>query len=205
MSAMDLLAPVLWLVSGLLLSHVIPRLPLILMSRFSFFNAGLPPHPTAVPVNGHLLARILLMRNLRVLGLMLTLLPLILGWMTVVWAHSPFGVGLVLGSLWTILSWTIPERLGERNWPWTRGLAEDLQRLRNDSADEEKRCCDDPEPMWECASVRCAACLAVLLDVYRPDLGRRRSDGWMKGSVRVWLLDGRSPLAYVDSPSMEEE
>ena len=131
------------------------------------------------------------------LGLMLALMPMALGLMAVMGAHSPFGVGLILGSGWTIMSWLLPEDLtSHRRWPCSLSIAERLQMLRNDSADEEKRCCKAPEPHWEVANVRCAACLKVLLDIPRPDLGRKRSDGWLLGSFRVWLLDGRSPLYF---------
>ena len=103
MSGSALILPVLALVIGVLIGHLIPRLPTIFMSRFTFFNAQLPPHPAPVPVEGDLLARVLLMRNLRMLGLMLALMPMVLGLMAVVGAHSPFGVGLILGSAWTVL------------------------------------------------------------------------------------------------------
>ena len=208
MSGSALILPVLALVTGILIGHLIPRLPAIFMSRFSFFNAQLPPHPAPVSVDGDLLARVLLMRNLRVLGLMLALMPMALGLMAVIGAHSPFGVGLILGSAWTILSWLLPEDwTSHKRWPCNLSIAERLQMLRNDSADEEKRCCNAPEIHWEVANVRCAACLSVLLEIPRPDLGRKRSDGWLLGSFRVWLLDGRSPLYFhpVALDSGEEE
>ena len=205
MSGTALISPLLFLFSGLLAGHLIPRLPTIFMSRFSFFNAQLPPHPSPVPIDGHLLARVLLMRNLRVLGLMLAFLPLILGWMTIVWAHSPLGVGLLLASAWTLLSWSLPEDWRPyHRWPCNRAIAERLQMLRNDSADENTRCCHYPEVQWDVSAVRCASCLKVLLDLPRPDLGRMRCDGWLKGSFRVWLLDGRSPLQIV-SPVAEDK
>ena len=208
MSGSALILPVLALIIGVLIGHLIPRLPTIFMSRFSFFNAQLPPHPAPVPVNGALLARVLLMRNLRVLGLMLALLPILLGLLAVMGARSPFGVGLILGSVWTILSWLLPEDwTSHKRWPCNRSVAERLQILRNDSNDERKQCCDVADPHWEVASVRCAACLSVLLDLPRPDLGRKRSDGWFIGSFRVWLLDGRLPLYFhsVAPDSKEEE
>ena len=206
MSTTALLLSVLAVSIGVIIGHLIPRAPMIFMSRFSFFNAKLPPHPSPVPVNGHLLARVLLMRNLRVLGLLLTLLPFTLGWLAVYGAHSPFGVGLILGSSWTILSWLLPEEWTPlRRWPCNLAVAEQLQLLRNASVDEGKRCCADPEIMWEVSAVRCTSCLKLLLDLPRPDLGRKRSDGWMLGSLRVWLLDGHSPLGNVPVTSDEEE
>jgi len=208
MATSDLLAPILWLLSGVILGHLIPRLPTIIMSRFSFFNPQLPPHPAPVPVDGYLLARVLLMRNLRALGLFFSLIPLILGWLAIIGADSPFGVGLVLGAVWTLLSWSIPEKWGSTSWPWSRSLAEDLQQFRNQSRDENSRCCDSPELFWEVACIRCAACLKVIDSRPRPDLGRKRSDGWFMGALRVWMLDGKSPLGYVElksNPSIEEE
>lgn len=206
MSATSLFLSVLAVVVGAILGHLIPRFPNIFMSRFSFFNAQMPPHPSPVAVDGHLLARVLLMRNLRVLGLMLSLLPFTLGWLAIFGAHSPMGVGLVLGSTWTMLAWLLPEEWSRlKRWPCSLAIAEELQMLRNDSMDEEKQCCSTPELMWEVSAVRCAFCLKTLLNLPRPDLGRKRSDGWFVGSLRVWLLDGRSPLSGIPSDSDEEE
>jgi len=41
-------------------------------------------------------------------------------------------------------------------------------------------------------AVRCKQCRHVAMDLPRPDLGRMRSDGRLKGSLRVLLTDGRS-------------
>ena len=115
---------------------------------------------------------------------------------------------MVLGAVWTLLSWSIPENWGSPSWPWSLSLAEDLQQFRNQSRDVDSRCCDSPELLWEVACIRCASCLKVIDDRPRPDLGRKRSDGWFMGSLRVWMLDGKSPLGYVDvksNPSNEEE
>jgi len=49
--------------------------------------------------------------------------------------------------------------------------------------------------------VRCSTCRKVLLAEARPDLGRQRNDGWIKGTIRLLITDGRP----VTAPLGEEE
>ena len=61
--------------------------------------------------------------------------------------------------------------------------------VRN-KCDSEDACCETPQPEWELTAVRCAACRTTLLNLARPDLGRPRSDGKLKGLLRIWISDG---------------
>ena len=49
-------------------------------------------------------------------------------------------------------------------------------------------CCESINPQWEVECVRCTNCSRVLLDYPRPDLGRIRIDGILKGGLRLILF-----------------
>ena len=59
-------------------------------------------------------------------------------------------------------------------------------------------CCENINPQWEVACVRCLNCDRLLLNHPRPDLGRIRTDGFLKGGLRVLLLDSRPLLSLKD-------
>ena len=67
------------------------------------------------------------------------------------------------------------------------GLIHELNRIRL----QPSPCCTDTLPFWEIDGVRCASCRRLLLAESRPDIGRRRSDNFLLGLMRVILLDGR--------------
>ena len=105
-----------------------------------------------------------------------------------------FGMGLFLAGGWTLLSWLLPLAPGVANSPWTIEVAQQLQMVRN-LCDSEESCCESPQPEWELTAVRCAACRTTLLNLARPDLGRPRSDGKIKGLLRIWISDGGPMMA----------
>ena len=182
------------LVSGFLVGHLIPRLPLIIITRLRTLNQVFPAHPRPIPVNPHLISRVLQMRTMRRWGLVFTLVPLLFGWMMLKWSAAMFGMGLFLAGGWTLLSWMLPLAPGVANSPWTIEVAQQLQMVRN-QCDSEDVCCESPQPEWELTAVRCASCRATLLNLARPDLGRPRSYGKIKGLLRIWISDGGPVMA----------
>lgn len=174
---------------GLLLGHLIPRIPMIIITRMRSFNRRYPNHPRPVPVDGYLLQRVLQMRMMRRWGILFTSIPLLFGWMMLKWSVAAFGMGLFLAGGWTLLSWILPLSPGISASPWTMHVAQQLQIVRNkcDSADA---CCESSMPQWELTGVRCGVCRKTLLNIPRPDLGRPRSDGKIMGMLRLWISDG---------------
>ena len=118
------------------------------------------------------------------------------------------GFGLFLSSGWTIISRLLPDSSGKKyNYPYSLRLIFDLNLLINsgrlkdvlveEGMDINKSliCCESINPQWEVECVRCTNCSRVLLDYPRPDLGRIRVDGMLKGSMRLLLLDSRPLLS----------
>ena len=101
-------------------------------------------------------------------------------------------------GLWCVSGWLILSRLtgfiSDEDPPWTKQLAMHLQLVRN-KADSEKSCCNLPYPVWQVTCVRCTNCGSKLLNKPRPDLGRRRSDGFIRGFFRLIVTDGRPIVA----------
>ena len=190
---MGLFTSILLFLSGTIIGHFIPRIPILFFPRLKVFNRQFSPHPAPIAVDEYLLERLLLMRKLHLAGFVFALIPLLFGWQMIVWANSVLGFGLFMGVGWTLLDWLLPRewsRLNHATWP--RALAEELQLIRNQTRDETERCCSAPSPIWEVTSVRCSNCYTQLWNRPRPDLGRKRCDGWILGTLRLWILDGQS-------------
>lgn len=68
-------------------------------------------------------------------------------------------------------------------------MAERLQAVM-DRSNGAEACCDMTDPHWYHDGVVCRCCGTLLADMARPDLGRRRSDGRLKGWVRLLITDG---------------
>ena len=64
---------------GLLLGIILPRVPLLFFTRFLNLERNLPPHPDPIPVDKHLVLRLLLMRRVHIMCWIIALLPLSLG------------------------------------------------------------------------------------------------------------------------------
>tara|TARA_B100000287_G_scaffold431922_1_gene490154 strand:+ start:1240 stop:1764 length:525 start_codon:yes stop_codon:yes gene_type:complete len=170
-----------------------------------------PPHPEPMPITSELLVRILNMRRLYWMSLFFTLPSLIFGWIMISWANSPMGFGMFLASGWTIISRLLPDSVHKKyNYPYSLSLIFDLNllinstRLKDVLVDEGLEinnaliCCENINPQWEVACVRCLNCDRLLLNHPRPDLGRIRTDGFLKGGLRVLLLDSRPLLSLKD-------
>jgi len=198
---LSLVSGLLWFTFGAAIGHLIPRVPFLLMPRWKAFNRQFPKHPEPVRIDPHLIQRILHMRRFHWMGLFFTIIPLLMGWYTLVAGEIMLGFGLWLAAGWTILSRCIP-LMGGPSPPWTMDMAIRLQLVR-DSMDEDP-CCNMPSPVWELSAVRCDSCRKVLEPMYRPDLGRPRSDGFFMGMIRLWLSDGH-PLIAEDSDQSNKD
>ena len=207
-----LVSGLLWLILGGLIGHIIPRVPILFFTRSKSQNLIFPSHPEPIPINSELLVRIVNMRRLYWMSIFFTLPSLIFGWIMISWADSPMGFGLFLASGWTIISRLLPDSMGNMyKYPYSLNLIFDLNLLINSSKlkdvlidegmeiDKTLICCEEINPQWEVSSVKCSNCNRLLLNHPRPDLGRVRIDGIVKGGVRVLLLDGRPLLSLKDS------
>ena len=145
------------------------------------------------------------------MSILFTLPSLIFGWIMITWADSPLGFGLFLASGWTIISRLLPDNAEKKySYPYSLRLIFDLNLLINSSRlkdvlveegmeiNKSLICCESIDPQWEVESVRCSNCSRILLDYPRPDLGRLRIDGFLKGGMRVLLLDSRPLLSLKD-------
>ena len=81
---------------GSLIGHVLPRFPVLLLSRGRGFNLHFPPHPEPMPLGPHLNQWVLHLRTFYWLGLIVTLIPLGVGIISVRWGNSASGFGLSL-------------------------------------------------------------------------------------------------------------
>ncbi len=207
-----LVSGLLWLILGGLIGHIIPRVPILFFTRTKSQNSMFPSHPEPIPITSELLVRIVNMRRLYWMSIFFTLPSLIFGWIMISWADSPMGFGLFLASGWTIVSRLLPDSMGNMyKYPYSLNLIFDLNLLINSSKlkdvlidegmeiDKTLICCEEISPQWEVSSVKCSNCNRLLLNHPRPDLGRVRIDGVVKGGVRVLLLDGRPLLSLKDS------
>jgi|TARA_B110000003_G_C16639890_1_gene529791 hypothetical protein len=173
---------------GCIFGHVLPRFPVLLMSRGRGFNTHFPPHPQPVPLGPHLNQRILHLRTFYWLSLVVAVLPLGLGLASVRWGNAAFGFGLWLSSGWLVLS-RLQTFLGGLSPPWSRSMAIELQMIINESSGE-RACCSWPTPVWGVTEVRCTNCTSTLRKMARPDLGRKRTDGRVVGLLRLLISDG---------------
>ena len=101
---MSLVSSSLYFISGFIIAFLFPRLPGVLVTRGKGFNLNFPPHPEPIPLSPHLTQRVLHMRMFYWLGLIVSLIPLLFGFLSVKWGNVPFGFGLWLSSGWFILS-----------------------------------------------------------------------------------------------------
>ena len=184
---------------GASFAYVVVRMPFLMFPRMRSWNEQFSTHPSPIPLDPHLIQRVLHMRMFFWSGLFFATLPLFLGWASLKYGGAAMGFGLWVVSGWTIIS-RIMSVIGDDGPPWTKQLAMRLQKVRNDSQSESP-CCEYSLPVWEVTAVRCSTCRKVLLAEARPDLGRPRSDGWIKGTIRLLITDGR-PVA---APLGEEE
>ncbi len=197
---------------GLLIGYVIPRIPLMFFSRMESLNYNFSKHPEPVKVTPELLARILSMRKFYWSGLLYTIPPLVFGWIIIRWNGSALGFGLLLAGGWTVLVRILPASVHElQKYPYSMKLVHSLHDVRvrsglselpptNPAELKKPPCCGLPEPIWEISAIRCSNCRSILLNEPRPDLGRVHSDGMLRGSLRVLLLDGH-PIVH-SSPSI---
>lgn len=184
------------LVLGVLLGHLLPRLPMLILCRTKGFNLRFAPHPAPLRLSPHLTARVLLMRRLWWGVLPLTLLPMLFGAASLRSGDAAFGFGLWAGAGWTAIQRVVA--LTEReSVPVSMTTALRLQAVMN-ACNEESACCAHPEPVWEVMGVRCAACRTELDPMPRPDLGRPRQERWPMAMLRLWMADGH-PLGPSDS------
>lgn len=192
---MSVAITVTWFVFGLVIGHLVPRLPMLIIPRGKGFNHNLSDHPRPIVVNQFLVQRVLQMRMMRMWGLVFTVLPIGFGYIILKYSEPALGMGIFLAGGWTLLSWVLPlVPFAGVPSPWSRGLAEELQLVRNRSSGDDA-CCSTPAPEWEVRAVRCASCRKLLLNRPRPDLGRPRSDGRLMGGLRVWMSDGYPVIA----------
>ncbi len=62
----------------------------------------------------------------------------------------------------------------------------------NNLRDPDEICCKRQLLQWEVRAIRCRHCREISLNRSRPDLGRIRADGRLKGILRILLIDGAS-------------
>tara|TARA_B110000444_G_C18814358_1_gene584329 strand:- start:784 stop:1383 length:600 start_codon:yes stop_codon:yes gene_type:complete len=187
---------------GALIGHVLPRFPVLLMSRGRGFNMHFPPHPEPMPLGPHLNQRILHLSTFYWLGLIVVVVPMGVGLASVRWGNPAFGFGLWLSAGWFFINRLQSIISGQA--PWTRGIAEKLQGVVNRSTSENK-CCGWATPVWGVTRIYCSNCDTKLLAMARPDLGRKRSDGRIIGTLRLLISDGYPMVAMLDGDLLEEE
>jgi hypothetical protein len=176
---------------GAIIGHLIPRIPWLVLPRFRAWNQQFPPHPEPIPVDGYLIQRVLNMRSFNRLSIVFAMIPLGFGLGSLAYGSLGLGLGMWMTSCWTLLARVVG--LLDKGSLWGIEMAQELQLVRNCSESED-RCCNSAMPVWQVMAVRCSACNAILLSRARPDLGRPRCDGFVKGTLRLILSEGQ-PLA----------
>ncbi len=178
---------------GAIFAHLITRIPFLTFPRLKTWNEQFPPHPEAIPVDGHLIQRVLHMRMFYWLGLVFAIIPLLFGWFSLRYGSASLGFGM-----WSVSCWLVITRgtafISKESAPWTKDMAIELQLIRN-QCDSERSCCNIPHPVWQITAVRCINCGSSLKSMLRPDLGRPRQDGKIRGLVRLLMTDGRPIVA----------
>ena len=185
---MSLFSSVMYFSAGFLISFLFPRLPIILITRGKGFNTAFPEHPESIPLSPKLTQRVLHMRMIYWMGFVVAVIPLIFGLASIRWGNAVFGFGLWISSGWFILS-RMQTFVGGPKPPWTLEMAQRLQ-LAMDDSKSESACCSNPQLEWQILSINCNVCSKTLDDMPRPDLGRKRGDGFFAGSLRLLLTDG---------------
>ena len=198
---MSLLMPTVYFSSGFIISFLFPRLPIILVTRGKGFNTSFPEHPDPIPLSPKLTQRVLHMRMIYWMGFVVATIPLLFGLASIKWGNAAFGFGLWISSGWYILS-RLQTFVGGQQPPWTLGIAQRLQVVM-DITKSEAKCCDNPLPQWDIMAVSCTTCSKVLDAMPRPDLGRKRLDGFFLGTTRLLLSDGY-PIISSDEEKRSE-
>ena len=119
------------------------------------------------------------------------------------WGSPTFGFGLWIAASWMMLS-RLQNALAGRPAPWSHQMAVELQAVMDRSRTGES-CCGVAAPAWEAQYVRCQSCQAVLSRMARPDLGRPRSDGRLRGMLRLLITDGYPMSDPLPEPVAEQE
>ena len=176
---------------GALIGHLVPRITWLVLPRIGAWNQQFPPHPEPIVIDEYLIQRVLNMRSFNRLSIVFALIPLGFGLASLAYGSLGLGLGMWMTSCWTLLARVVG--LLDKGSPWDIEMAQELQLVRNSSMSED-RCCNSARPVWQVMAVRCSACNDILLSRARPDLGRPRSDGFVKGSFRLILSEGH-PLA----------
>jgi len=178
---------------GAIFAHLITRIPFLTFPRLKTWNEQFTPHPEAIPVDGHLIQRVLHMRMFYWLGLVFAIIPLFFGWFSLRYGSASLGFGM-----WSVSCWLVITRgtafISKESAPWTKDMAIELQLIRN-QCESEQSCCNIPHPVWQITAVRCINCGSTLKSMLRPDLGRPRQDGKIRGLVRLLMTDGRPIVA----------
>ena len=198
---MSLFPSVTYFCLGFLISFIFPRLPILLITRVKGFNIAFPAHPEPIPLSPKLTQRVLHMRMIYWMGFVVATIPLLFGLASIKWGNSAFGFGLWISSGWFILS-RMQTFVGGPKPPWTLEMAQRLQ-LVLDEAKSESACCNKPRPEWKMLFISCNQCGKVLDEMPRPDLGRKRKDGFFAGGFRLLLTDGY-PVIDNDSADFGE-
>ena len=172
---------------GSLIGYISPKLPVLIITRAKGFNYHFPHHPEPISLSPHLTQRLLHMRTFYWLGLGFPLIPIAAGYASLVWGSAALGFGMWLSSGWSVIN-KIQTFIGGTPPPWTYEMAIRLQVVMNKS--KQNPCCEYPEPEWQLTAVRCSSCNITLDEMPRPDLGRKRSDGLLAGSMRLLASDG---------------
>ena len=158
------------------------------MTRTKAFNHAFPPHPEPVPLSPDLLARVMHLRQYYWLGLIAALIPLIAGYFSLKYGNPVLGAGLFLAAAWSILSKS-QVLLGGQAPPWNLDMAQKIQLAMN-GAKSDDSCCSSPNLSWWTTAIVCDTCLKQVEVLARPDLGRPRADGVLKGTIRLIFSDG---------------
>jgi len=174
---------------GAVFAHLITRIPFLTFPRVKSWNEQFPPHPEPIFVDAHLIQRVLHMRLFYWLALVFSLIPLFFGWFSLRYGSASLGFGMWSVSCWLILT-RLTAFISKEYAPWTKDMAIQLQLIKNE-CDSEKSCCSIPHPVWQLTSVRCINCGRNLKSMLRPDLGRPRKDGKIRGLARLLVTDGR--------------
>ena len=185
------------------IGHVGPRLPTLFMTRGKGFNLRFSPHPHPVQLTPHLTQRVLHLRTFYWLSFVLGGMVIAFGAASLRWGSAPFGFGLWIAASWMMLS-RLQNALAGRPAPWSHAMAVELQTIMNRSRTDEG-CCGSADPAWEIQCVRCQSCQAVLSRMARPDLGRPRRDGRIRGTVRMLVTDGYPMSDPLREPKTEQE
>lgn len=175
-------------VVALSISWFVTRIPLFLLPRIALHELPLVDHPAPPPVDEALILQLLRVRRAYWASIPIGLVPIALGLLMIIQSPSSFGFGLIVGASWVLIARITPFTLNPiGRYPYAMGLIHELNQISL----EPTPCCADSSPIWEIDGVRCASCNRLLLAESRPDIGRRRSDKFLLGVMRVILLDGR--------------